>query len=913
MNGQCRRAFLITAILFAVVKPVEAQFTTAGEVFGRVTGVRATPVPDVAVKITSPGGEISAQRRTDANGMYRLANIPPGNYTLTFAGEPHQLSAALSVVVRAGSVQRIDYRFPSLQEHITVKADALLIESTRSDPSKYISGEAIENLPLQNRHFLDVLMIVPGVDRGVPSESSFFPRSPRNSIHVHGARANQNQFLFDGAPNNDRSDLNAQSSGPVFLAGPRSGSGAGPAGATFQVGTSLQPFNIDAIEQVQVSTSLFSSEYGNGSGGVINVVTRNGSDTPGGSLSVQHQSDDYVRESQQRFDRYQVSLTYGGPIRRGRTHVFASIERDDHSLGYDFSQPRQTVGPFLRDLDLTANKTERNRATAKISNEFSARHTASVTLNYSDETADVLHSWLRSRIEDLVPEDHQNESARLIVRDVAIGAGGRLLESLVSGTYVSRRYRSLVSDPTHVRLQRLPGGAIQYNIVGPYGGDSDNWLRTYSVSEKLSGQNQRGSWKIGLTLDRFGQTTHQHEWFNIAYFFGTTPAYGSLLDDAWLSPSVTESAAFVQYDWLLSSRSTLNLGLRSGRDDLVGQTTFEPRLGIAFDPSGQGRSVIRAGAGLYHDRTNLIGHTGADRPLMIEGPLDPVTLRLTPDAPPNEIVVDPNLRLPRTVKASAGYERQLPFAFVGGVHAHVSRSRDQFHAERFNRRTRALGNPRPEPRRGEIEYYTNAGESDVREFELELRRNFARGATVQASYNRQRARGNSSFDYAPLGGPLARITLTEEAPQRSSVSGPLDHEVEHAVKLSAVVPLPWRITLSAIGYWRSGLPFTVYESYFDGYPGAVFPEGYNSRRLDNYYNIDVRLAKDVRLGRHTFRAFVDLFNATDRRNVLQRNGEMRSNQRGPIGAPGTTDNPSFRRVTSRGGPRTAQIGVRWQY
>ncbi len=912
MNARGFRWVLLVGFISLFSHSAIAQFTTTGELFGNVTGVDDEPVTGAVVILKSDRAITTLTSITDAKGVYRVSNIPPASYHLTITSEDNGSIGPLRVTVRAGSGQRLDYRLTLLRaihEEISVEADAPQIETTRSETNKYISSEAIQNLPLQNRSFLDILMTVPGVHS---ADAALTPGSPRNSFHVHGARANQNNFLIDGAPNNDRSDLNSEELGALVLAGPKSRTGAGPAGATFQVGTALQPFSIDAIEMVQVSTSLFSAEYGSGSGGIVNVVTKSGTDVYLGSVATQYQSDDYVREAPQKIDRYLGSFSLGGPLVRGKTHFFASVERDDHELGYNFGQGRFIVGPFLQNLGLTANRTERNRVTAKLTHNARPRESFTITLNYSDESADVLDSAFRPSIEDLVREDHQNESIGLVGRDVTLFRSDAMLESLAGFTNVDRTFHSDAEGITEHRNVNGPLG-FELHRSGPGSPDSTNRLRSLFWSEKLSWQTATGTWKSGIGLDRFSQNTQQEAWVNHAYFFAATPQFGGVVPAAHLSPSVTESFAFVQHDWYRGEHTTVNAGVRTGYDDLVHNLTFEPRLGIAWDPRGDARSVLRAGVGIYHDRSNLIGHTGADRPPYFEGPIDPETNEII-FGPTGEIVVDPALDLPRSTKWSLGYERQLPFALVAGVALHGSRNRGLFYTERLNRRANDAAGTRPDPTRGDIEFYTNAGESDVYELEVELRRSFSRGALLQFSYNYQDAEGNSTFEFGAWQGTAADgLTWSEDAPRRSQVHGPLDSEIRHSAKLSGVAELPWGIMVSSIAHWRTGRPFSVYHIFANPQRGAILPEGYNSRRLDNYYNVDMRLAKAFSVRGRSVRLSIDVFNVTDRRNVLGRVGTEKSNLSGPIGAPGTEENRSFLRVTGRSAARTGQVGVRFLF
>lgn len=911
------RALLISGFLLFFAAAAFAQFTTTGEIVGRITAPDGQSVSGAEVTLSSASRVTPARTMTGSDGTYRFVNITPDKYNLTIEASGYHGAGTADVEVKPGSTLKLDYklqRMTTVSEEIIVQRAAPRIETVKSEVNKYISRETIQNLPLQNRNFLDVLLTVPGVQAGVPS-GSLNTRGPKNSFNVHGARSNQNNFLIDGALNNDRSDLNYEDVASVaVLAGPRASSGAGNAGATFQVGTALQTFNIDAIEEVQINTALFSAEYGSGSGGIINVVTRTGSDVIEGNVTAQYQSDDYVEDPPQEFDRTQESLSLGGPIVRGRTHFFATFERDDHDLGYDFNQSRFIVGPFLRGLGLTANKTERNRFTAKVSQDFTTSNSFSVSANFVDETADVLNSIFRASLDNLVPEFHENVSLGLIARDVHLFGNDVALESLANYTTVDRNFDSANDEPRRLFLRTDPVLGLVFDVIGTNSPDTENQITDFAVSEKLNWFTGNRSWKFGVGYDNFEQDSTQVPYLSISHNAQGNPTSALFIPATDLAPSVSEVYGFVQQDWFQNDRTTWNLGLRFGSDDLADQTTIEPRVGVAYDFNGDGRSVLRAGVGLYHDRTNLIGSTGANRPPVIIGPYDPATGTVVTNRPPNEVVVDPDLKLPSIYKWVIGYERQLPFQVVGGIHLFGSHNRDLFYTNQLNRPMNVVGGARPDPTRGGIEFYTNSGESDVYDVELELRRQFRGGAMLQFSYAYQDATGNSAFDFVSGNSPLNFVTASEAGPQRFEVEGPLDFEVRHSVKLSGFATLPWGIQFSGIGIWRTGLPFTVRDTFRDPQPGADLFEGYNSRRLDNWYNIDTRLAKVFPIGsRHSLEAFFDLFNVTDRQNVIERDGTRRFNNSGGLDDPGVRDNPNYLVVRTRSAARSGQLGLRWRF
>jgi outer membrane receptor for ferrienterochelin and colicin len=890
-----------------------AQFATTGEIVGRITDDHGDPLAGAAVTLKPIDRVNAATTTTDRNGRYHIANITPGTYQLTVQHTGSATLGPIQVVVNNGSALKLDYRMPTVSavaEELTVSAPAPQVETVKSEVDKYISDKAIQQLPLQNRTFLDVLTIVPGVDKGVPA-GTLNSRGPRNSFNIHGGRSNENNFLIDGAPNNDKSDLNYEDVASVqVLGGPTSSSGAGAAGATFQVGTALQTFNIDAIKEVQVSTSLFTAEYGSGSGGVINVITRSGTDTFQGSTTLQHQSDNYVKNPPQKFKRDQGSLAIGGPIVKGQAHFFASFEHDNNRLGYDFNQSRFVVGRFLRPLNLTANQTKVDRGTLKVSQDFTQQNSFNFTMNYVSETADVKNSIFRASLENIVPEIHANRSLGFIARDVQNFGNGMLLESLANFSNVHRSFDSGIDTPRALRLRNDPVIGLIFDASGTNSPDSTNKLTDVAWSEKLNWFTGNRSWKVGGGIDRFKQDTRQVEYLALSYGFGTVPTSGLFIPATHLSPSVTDTYAFAQQDWFYNDRLTYNMGLRLGHDNLVGQTTIEPRFGVAYDLRGGGRSVLRAGIGIYHDRSNLIGATGADRPPVIIGNVDPVTLQVIPGTPPSQVQLDPNLKLPRIYKWVFGYEQQLPAQLVGGVHLFGSNSRDLFYTDQLNRPLNDPAGTRPNPTKGSIDFYTNSGKSDVYDLEFHVRRNFSPGSIVDASYTYEHTKGNSSFDFVSGNSPLNFTTFSDQAPQRFQVSGPLDFEVKHSFKLSGVAQLPRGFMTSGILRWRTGLPFSVTETFRNPQPGGVFPEGYNSRRLDTFFNLDARFAKTFSVRTKSLELFLDIFNVTNKQNVLERNGLKRFNNNGGLNDPGVQNNPSFLAIRTRGPARSGQIGAR---
>ena len=690
---------LMAALLLGPI-PAQAQFGTTGQVLGNVADVAGEPVEGATVTLEHASIAQPRTATTDAEGFYNFTDLPPANYRLSVNMDAYSVPAVIELTVRVGSIQRHDYALDlgtEVSGEITVLGEASIVETVDSQVNKYIGLEEIQALPLANRTFLDILNILPGVNTGIVG-GGLEGNGPKNSISVHGARMNQNLFLIDGASNNDLSDLNADDLATVEVRnGPRTSAGTGQAGATFQTGTAMQSFNVDAIQEVQVASSMVSAEYGNASGGVINVITRSGTDQLHASATIQRQSDSLVesgttaageQRSAQEFTRDQASLVVGGPFKLGKTHYFATYENDNHKLGYDFNQSPRIVFRGLAGLGITANHTKRDRLTGKLTHQLSDSNTFTLSTFYNDERADVMNSIFRDGPEFLVPEHYKNESLGISARHVAVLGSAMTLESLVSSTQADRDFVSDLDNPRRSWVYRIDG-VLFFHTEGTNSPDNNNKIESFEINERLNWVRGDHSLRAGAGWNNFKQRSMQEAFTSLSYRFADDfsvfPTSGGLyLPPSDLSVSVNTFHVFVQDDWFKNDRWTFNLGARVDHNDLVDEDTFEPRLGFAFDPKGDGRSVVRFGAGLYHDRTNLIGHVGALRPIRILARsfgINPDTLEANPGPVPDERIVDPNLGLPEITKFVLGYERQVGARGSIGFHAFFTDSKDLFYTD----------------------------------------------------------------------------------------------------------------------------------------------------------------------------------------------------------------------------------------
>ena len=198
----------------------------------------------------------------------------------------------------------------NIQQRITVRASPPLLETETTSTGSTILPSQVEAMPLNGRNYLNLLQLVPGV-----SINRTVPEGDDNSTPILGERANNAYILIDGMPNRDEVD-------------------GGPAGQ----------FNQDAILEFQVLTSGYKAEFGRGSGGIVDVVTKSGSNEWHGSFSLFHRN--YLLDTPDVPDsnvpfliRWDGSATIGGPLVKDRVFFFGAVERIRESRQSNFQFP----------------------------------------------------------------------------------------------------------------------------------------------------------------------------------------------------------------------------------------------------------------------------------------------------------------------------------------------------------------------------------------------------------------------------------------------------------------------------------------------------------------------------------------------------------------------------------------------
>jgi outer membrane receptor protein involved in Fe transport len=232
-----------------------AQETT-GTITGQVTDEKGAAVAGAQITVADVQRGFERTYQTTEEGVYTAPQLPVGTYTLTVEGAGFKKHVQENIVINVNDRRPVDIVLEAGQvtESVTVTSDAALIQESPTQQS-LVNGAQVRQLPLNNRNFVQLATLSAGVTSSLPSQVGFGGLSVV-SLSINGGRTSSINWLVDGARNVD------------------TGSNL----------TLLTVPSVDAISEFTVLTSNYAPEFGRNGGGVINVVTRSGSNDFHGSL-----------------------------------------------------------------------------------------------------------------------------------------------------------------------------------------------------------------------------------------------------------------------------------------------------------------------------------------------------------------------------------------------------------------------------------------------------------------------------------------------------------------------------------------------------------------------------------------------------------------------------------------------------
>ena len=277
--------------------------------------------PGVGVEIVQVSTGVKWEVRTNADGYYTQALLPPSSYRLTVSLTGFKQEVR-NVTLEVGQVSRLDFTLQvgSQTETVEVTAAAPLLESSNASIGQVIETQAISDLPLNGRNYLDLAKLTMGVTEpsGVGQAGTAGDRAKNGGAFIaNGTRSDQNNFLLDGIDNNAKIPDLSNNTNVV-----------------------IQP-SVDALGEFKVETNTYSPEYGHSAGAVLNATTKTGTNRLHGSLFEFLRNDAVDARNfflapstpKQELRQSQYGGTLGGPIVKNRTFIFGSWQGTRQNSG----------------------------------------------------------------------------------------------------------------------------------------------------------------------------------------------------------------------------------------------------------------------------------------------------------------------------------------------------------------------------------------------------------------------------------------------------------------------------------------------------------------------------------------------------------------------------------------------------
>jgi outer membrane receptor protein involved in Fe transport len=295
--------FLVGCFSMAAAKGF-AQ-TETGRIAGHVVDPQGVAVPGATVTARSTGSGVSRTTVTDVTGSYVLANMLAATYDVTFQLQGFKTTTT-SVQVTVGGAVTVDTKLElgGLTETVSVTAATPLINVSNSEVSTNVTQEQIRDLPTLTRNPYDLVALAGNVAERPPDTPSTATRG--TGFSLNGLRASGTNILLDGAANNNEFDT-----------------------------TVGQAVPLDSVQEFSVVSNNFSAQYGRATGGIVNVVTKSGTNNFRGTAYEFFRSDALANNTPDNvangipkgsFKRNQPGYSLGGPIVKDKIQFFSSLE-----------------------------------------------------------------------------------------------------------------------------------------------------------------------------------------------------------------------------------------------------------------------------------------------------------------------------------------------------------------------------------------------------------------------------------------------------------------------------------------------------------------------------------------------------------------------------------------------------------
>lgn len=970
----CSPLFVVISCLLATVGPVAAQTTGSIEATVRDTSGEALPGATVAADSTALQGIRTGV--TDTRGNIRFGLLPPGRYVVTARLGGFGDDRASAVRVALGEQTSVLLTLPlAAAAEIQVRAEVPLVDTSHTLLGTSMPAQVLGRLPL-GRNFTSVMLTVPGAGTDVAGNT------------VYGATGLENTYVVDG--------LNTTS---VYYA------------------NQGKQLNLEFVQEVEVRAGGYEAEHGSTMGAVVNVITKSGGNEFRGEVFGYFDSGSLTATDQHLEERTALSLELpepqtrwdlgadlGGYLLRDRLWFFGAVDRvatdEDHQRVESLEYTSTTVVPtYVDGTDVTRSTLFSGKLTLRAG----AAHGFVVSV-FGDPTS----------FDGRVNKERRGPASATLVRAESGGTdvvarwegvfGSRFLGQVQYGYHeeadaARNDYEDRVGfeDVRRGLAQYAPGSGPGFLWDGRYrrnalAASTTGFFGSHEVKAGAAWEYLNSGWTDfysgGGVVYRYRAGGSGAFLYALHTAFADLPLNCRLLTDgtagsfgfvdpttcsAWepagsgrADPRTESFSAFVQDSWRLLPNLTLNAGLRYEAQriyDAAGEARIEltdqlaPRVGVTWDPLGNGRSKVHASYGRYHQSIpQSLQNTAMGSEYFVAAfnfTEDRLDLVNNGSLVPYELLagsnyVPPDLKGIYQDEVVVGVEAEVHRNWsVGlrGIYRAVGRTIED-RCDLYDPRSGladlvpegeftscAMMNP-GEGTFGQLSDPTNPDcwedypESTVprpcesvratrtfRGLQLDLRRRFSDSFQLQASYLLSKLEGNYDGFVDQRTGAQAPTLLGDfDVPEKLvNVDGTLSLDRTHQARLTGYYSFAFGLQAGLNASFATGGTLSILGRSDSNY--LVYLESRGTwDRLPSTYRVDLHLEYPVKLGPFTLTPLVDVFNLTDAQAATRR-GETYNNLAGADQSPPYT-NPTvatFGRDISWQPPRVVRLGARISY
>ncbi len=584
---------LLSLAMTLTVRADVTRFDLSGTVTDSTGGV----LPGVSVTLKNTDTGFSRSVVTDSEGRYTFTAVPPaGKWTLIgeLAGFGTRTREGLEFQANTKPEINFQLEVGGLQDAVTVEASAPLVRTRESELSSILGAKEVNDLPTNGRSFLSLLQTSGSV---VPTGTG------SSALSVNGQGIRMANFVADGVSMTGREirTINGEFGGGNGLA-------------------------LDTIKELQVISNGFKAETGQTGAGTISVITQSGTNTPTGSVYDFWRPTDWIAANQltgikSTQTRQQFGATYGGPIVKDRTHIFANVEGSKINNEAvvtsvlepgTYPQPQHQYQGFFK---LNHRFNDNNLLDARYSINRNLQENGGIgalnTFDTRSNTTGTDDTYVVSLVSTL-SSTRVNEARFRYTLDTtdsyspltaSSGVGSRTPD--FSNVPVSIMYPGVGTLGTNTGLPQ--------NLVEHRGQWVDQYTIMHGSHQLKAGADVIASWRFVTFFSNFpgtytfkAGTPYPFNANNPAtYPFQYTQSFGN----SGLNYTDQMIGVFAQDDWEIRKGLTLNLGVRWDKDSLFqgDNNNFAPRVGFAYNVDNSGKTVIRGNSGIFYDTLESSG------------------------------------------------------------------------------------------------------------------------------------------------------------------------------------------------------------------------------------------------------------------------------------------------------------------